>query len=81
MRQFIAYFHFVSWGHISFGFHVCLHSPNVELHIPFGFFRIGWVNGRCFAENAKSYGLMEDRVALDNKMSAGPVLVRLRWRE
>jgi len=25
------------------GFHICLLSPNIEIHVPFGFFRIGWL--------------------------------------
>lgn len=45
-RQFIAYFFFVGWDCISVGFHVCLTAPNVEIHLPFGFLRIGWVE-RC----------------------------------
>jgi hypothetical protein len=41
-RRFVWYFHFVGWTCISAGFHVDFASPNVELHVPFGFFRIGW---------------------------------------
>ncbi len=42
-RKKVAYFHFVAWDCISFGLHVSLTCPNVEIHVPFGFFRIGWV--------------------------------------
>jgi len=41
-RRFVGYFWFVGWTAISVGFHVCLRSPNIEIHVPFGFFRIGW---------------------------------------
>jgi len=41
-RQFIAHFWFVGWDCISFGFHVCFTKPNIEIHLPFGFIRIGW---------------------------------------
>lgn len=41
-RQFVCYFHFVGWSCFSFGAHVDFASPNIELHIPFGFFRVGW---------------------------------------
>ena len=41
-RKFVAYFHFVSWDCISLGLHVSLRCPNIELHLPFGFIRIGW---------------------------------------
>lgn len=36
-----CYFHFVHWGAISLGFHIDLRMRNVEIHLPFGFFRIG----------------------------------------
>jgi hypothetical protein len=38
----IAYFWFVGWTAFSFGFHLCLASPNLEIHVPFGFIRIGF---------------------------------------
>jgi hypothetical protein len=41
-RKFIAYFFFVGWDCISLGLHVCISEPNIEIHIPFGFIRIGW---------------------------------------
>jgi hypothetical protein len=34
-------FHFVSFYHLSLGFHVDLSIPNIEFHVPFGFLRIG----------------------------------------
>lgn len=40
--KFICYFFFVSWTSISLGFHISLSPLNVEIHIPFGFIRIGW---------------------------------------
>lgn len=39
---FVCYFHFVGWDCLSLGFHVCLSAPNIEIHVPFGFLRIGW---------------------------------------
>jgi hypothetical protein len=42
-RCFVCYFHFVGWDCISLGGHVCLGLPNVEVHLPFGFVRVGWV--------------------------------------
>ena len=42
-RKFVAYFHYVGWCCLSFGFHVCLRSPNIEIHLPTGFIRIGMV--------------------------------------
>lgn len=42
VRRFVAYFHFVGWDCFSLGFHVCFGSPNIEIHLPIGFIRIGW---------------------------------------
>ncbi len=41
VRWFVSYFHFVGWSCIQLGFHVDVASPNIELHVPFGFFRFG----------------------------------------
>ena len=40
-EEWICYFFFVGWWCISLGFHVDLESPNIEIHVPFGFVRIG----------------------------------------
>jgi hypothetical protein len=40
-RRFDAYFWFVGWDCLSLGLSVCLSLPNIEIHIPFGFIRIG----------------------------------------
>ena len=40
-RTFICKFHFVSWYQISLGITINLYSPNVEIHLPFGFFKLG----------------------------------------
>lgn len=40
-QRWVAYFFFVNWTCISFGFHVDVGSPNIEIHLPFGFIRIG----------------------------------------
>lgn len=42
-RGFGVYFWFVGWCDLQLGFHVCLEAPNIELHVPFGFIRIGWI--------------------------------------
>lgn len=53
--QFVAYFHFVSWAHISLGFHIDMNLPNIEVHVPFGFFRIGIV--RPYPVNPRTFGI------------------------
>ena len=40
-RRFVMYFFFVGWDCISFGFHICVSLPNIEIHLPFGFIKIG----------------------------------------
>ena len=42
VRRFRCYFWFVGWPNLALGVSVCLESPNVEIHLPFGFLRIGW---------------------------------------
>ncbi len=42
VKKFVAYFHFVKWSCLSLGFHVDISLPNIEIHLPFGFIRIGW---------------------------------------
>jgi len=41
-KRFACYFWFVGWDCISLGGHICLRNPNIEIHLPFGFVRIGW---------------------------------------
>ena len=41
-KHFVAYFFFVGWDCISVGLHVCVSKPNIEIHLPFGFIKIGW---------------------------------------
>jgi hypothetical protein len=36
------YFWRTGWDHLSLGLHICLGAPNIEIHLPFGFIRIGW---------------------------------------
>jgi hypothetical protein len=41
-RRFQVLLKVTSFAHISLGFHVDFSSPNIEIHFPFGFVRIGW---------------------------------------
>lgn len=41
-KCFQAYFYHTSFAHLSLGAHLDLSLPNLEIHIPFGFIRIGW---------------------------------------
>ena len=41
-KKFRCEFMFVGWSEISLGVNMSLTSPNIEFHVPFGFFSIGW---------------------------------------
>lgn len=41
-RKFVMHYWFVGWDCISLGAHVSLRDPNIEIHLPFGFIRVGW---------------------------------------
>lgn len=40
-ERFVAYWWFVGWWALSFGLHVSVRHWNIEIHLPFGFLRIG----------------------------------------
>lgn len=58
--KFAAYYYFVGWDCLSLGFHVCTSAPNIEIHLPFGFIRIGWVR----MNSERSFGFQ--RTTLDH---------------
>lgn len=57
--RFVAYWWHTGWTHISFGVHVWLRGPNIEVHLPGGFFRFGvpqrWREHRWGAVPANDY--------------------------
>jgi len=63
MRRFQAFYHFVSWADLSLGINISVDGPNIEIHVPFGFFRVGWVNWT--ARRGKSFGWMERPVDVE----------------
>jgi len=42
-KEFVAYFYCNGFDHVSLGLHFDWVMPNIEIHLPFGFIRIGWV--------------------------------------
>jgi len=40
-KRFVAYY-YCNGCCLSLGVSICFQSPNVEIHLPFGFIRIGW---------------------------------------
>jgi hypothetical protein len=39
--RYSCYFYFIGWWNWSLGFHINPSIPNIEIHLPFGFIRIG----------------------------------------
>ncbi len=50
--RFACYFYFQRWSYLNLGVHVSLVDRNLELHVPFGFFRLGRVDAFPFSYNA-----------------------------
>ena len=42
MKKFNINYHFISLYEISLGLNISLKDPCIQIHIPFGFVRIGW---------------------------------------
>lgn len=40
-KRFVAYF-YCNGADFSLGVSICFTQPNIEIHVPFGFIRIGW---------------------------------------
>ncbi len=85
-RKFVAYFKFVSWSDFSLGFSINLSLPNIELHIPFGFIKIGWIMNslkkpmKCEIVKSKGFGLIEEYQfdETDKKLNANQVIGRIK---
>src|SRR5262245_6176699 len=41
-RRFECFFNFLGWWQWSVGIHVDVRHPHLDIHVPFGFARIGW---------------------------------------
>lgn len=42
-RLFTAHYYFIGLDYLNLGIQVCWSLPKIEIYVPFGFFRIGWV--------------------------------------
>jgi len=69
-RYFTAYFYYNGLN-INLGISLCLNQPNIEIHIPFGFFKIGWVRGFMKAykteHDKKGFGYRYDMIVSNKK--------------
>lgn len=43
-KRFVCYYYFITWEHIALGVSIHLTLPSIEIHLPFGFIRLGWTN-------------------------------------
>lgn len=41
-KQFVVLIWFTGWENLSLGVNIDIKSPNMEIHVPFYFLRIGW---------------------------------------
>ena len=41
-QHFVCYFWFNGWTNINLGISLSLKPVNIEIHLPFGFIRLGW---------------------------------------
>lgn len=44
-RRFVAFYYFNGCYNFSLGFSIDFFKPNIEIHLPLGFIRIGWEDG------------------------------------
>jgi hypothetical protein len=52
-KRFVAYFYCNGWD-FNLGVHICWSKPNIEIHVPCGFFRIGWSEEPSFDFGARA---------------------------
>jgi hypothetical protein len=61
----ICYFHYLGWWSWSLGIHLDPHTPNIEIHIPFGFLRVGrertWEKSLEDRTSIKTIGYWDNR--------------------
>lgn len=61
-RVFQLFFQFLGWRYLSFGVHVGLDGPHIDLHVPYGFVRLGWWRWEVASHHKhyRSYGWVND---------------------
>lgn len=42
--RFRCFYHFNNWYYFSLGLHIDITCPNIEIHLPFGFIKLGWTS-------------------------------------
>src|SRR5258705_72951 len=58
-RQFVFFIHFMGMDNISLGLHFNWRCPNIEVHLPFCFIKIGWAATYIWERHGphRSFGL------------------------
>lgn len=64
VRHFECFFNFLGWWHWSIGIHIDVRHPHADIHVPFGFCRIGWFRSPTIA-NPRFFGYSGWRRALE----------------
>jgi len=54
-RRFVCHFFHARWSLWSLGISIDVRSPNIEIHIPFGFFIFGWKVSHIFEARDKAH--------------------------
>jgi hypothetical protein len=54
MRNFVCYFYCNGWD-LNLGISICFGQPNIEIHLPFGFVRVGWERAEYLTQVAERY--------------------------
>ena len=54
-KKFVAYYYCNGWD-FNLGISICWHLPNIEIHIPTGFIRIGWSKDYGAHDPGEDYG-------------------------
>lgn len=63
VKRFVFMWTFIGWRDISLGFHICLGELYFDIHVPFGWLRIGWEDfpKQLLVVKNKRYGLKRER--------------------
>ncbi len=59
-RVFECLFNFVGWSCLSLGLHLDVIGPHIQVHVPFGFFMVGWCCLDSYPRRARCFSLTRD---------------------
>lgn len=69
MKIFNINYHFNSLDEISLGVNICLSDPCIQIHLPFGFIRIGWLEeDKFFKYKNKLFTFSSRKIIMERNM-------------